>query len=92
MTEEEKPEEAVVLSKAITKEIVNEFDRLVTRVVVTAINDEDGAVTANLYDKTDQLVARKRVYSMNVLPFETLTEEDRAILYPLPPEETVDGL
>ena len=58
-----------MLSKDITKEIVNEFDVKATSVIITDYNAEDEAVTCDLY-VADKRIVTKRVYSLAKIPLD----------------------
>ncbi len=61
-----------MLSKDITKEIVNEFDATATSVIITNLNTEDEAATCDLY-VDDKRIVTKRVYSLAKIPLEFKT-------------------
>jgi len=61
-----------MLHKEITETIINEADKTAIRSIITGINIEDNVVTVNLFDSegsSTRMVARKRVYSLDNIPF-----------------------
>jgi len=69
--EEVKP---VNVEKDITGEIVNESDKTAVRAVVTSIDTEDNTITVDLFNVDRMLVAKKRVYDMESMPFSAIKE------------------
>jgi len=56
--------QAPIVEKNITtKSIVNEMDISVARMEIYQVNKEDETVTARLYDKNENLIEGKRIYS-----------------------------
>lgn len=53
------------ISKEITLQTSNQYDQLATRIEVYKINIADQTVWAKLYDKDDNLIEDKRVYSFD---------------------------
>lgn len=70
------------INKEITKKISNLADAKADRIEIYGINKDDNAATCRLYVK-DKLIASKRVYALDKLPCEAITEKEMEILFPV---------
>ena len=71
-----------MLHKEITETIINEADKMATSVMITGINVEDNVVTVNLFNDENLIpvmVAYKRVYSLDKIPFVFVAGESEYI-------------
>jgi hypothetical protein len=80
---DELKEKVTTITKKITKAIVNEADKNAVEIDIYDINDEDGVVTCRLLDTDGKVVATKRVYEINNLPCDPITDDEREVLYPI---------
>jgi len=67
------------LKKEVTKTIVNEFDKGITHIEITAISEEDQAIFCNLYNG-ETMMTQGRVYPFDKFPCEVLNHGEKELI------------